>query len=105
MRSDCVRNARSRPILPDEDCSGPPASRRHGVALIFLQGISIQDVSPGGQSTTVNAHRTARILTKAPGTEETGKKSMKVMNFQQSTVNRNKIHKQDYKLNYISVDC
>ena len=27
VRSDCVRNARSRPILPDEDCSGPPASR------------------------------------------------------------------------------
>ena len=42
-RSDCVRNARSRPILPDEDCSGPPASRRHGVALISPVEISSQD--------------------------------------------------------------
>ena len=33
----------SRPVLPDEDCSGPPASRRHGAALVSPLEISSQD--------------------------------------------------------------
>ena len=33
----------SRPILPDGDCSGPPASRRHGAALVSPLEISSQD--------------------------------------------------------------
>ena len=56
MRSDSVRNANVRPVvqavanqsprsfLPDEDCSGPPASRQLRVTLVFFFGISARGV-------------------------------------------------------------
>ena len=60
----------SRPFLPDEDCNGPPASRRHRVALVPpLGNFGSKTISFPGYSTTLSAQRTTRILTEASGTE------------------------------------
>ena len=72
-----------RPNLPDEDCSG--CSR----FLTFpCSEFLSETISCSARSTTVNKTRKARILTEAPGPGKTNKKLTKVVNFLQSTVNK-----------------
>ena len=79
--------------LPDEDCSGPPASSLAGdTALRWFPRWKFRSktIAPCARSTTVDPCAQARILAKAPGPEETNEKTPKITFFQRSTVDAKK---------------
>ena len=79
--------------LPDEDCSGPPASSLAGdTALRWFPRWEFRSktIAPCARSTTVDPCAQARILAKAPGPEETNEKTPKITFFQRSTVDAKK---------------